>query len=223
MGGESMELEKVIDSIEKYVREFILYLISFFWAGRSEEHSDAAFERFNQTVIFSTLSTVAGAYLWSLYIYKDCSGIKDLGALVTNSLLKMLSYGLLLYGLMLAHRMRPHILVPVLAVLKVFSVAHIIAIFCAYLMQNLLWLISRTELYLQFGSIRSAMTAYGVQALILILYMPREIASISPAASSVAARLSVTFLFLCVTSVISLAIFLDPLAAIEAKKMVCKH
>lgn len=220
---ESMDFEKVIDSIEKYVREFILYLISFFWIGRSEDTSDTAFDTFNQTVIFSTLSTIAGAYLWGLYIYKDCSSINDLGSLVTDSVLKMLSYGLLLYGLMVAHRMRPHILVPVLAVLRVFSVAHIIAIFGAYLTKNLLWLLFRTSNYLESASTVAATVAYVVQAGILILYMPREIALISPPGSPAAARISVTILFLAAACVVTLAIFLDPLTATEFKNMICKR
>lgn len=208
-----MEVDKIIDSIEKYVREFILYILSFFWVGRNDVETDPVLEPLNRTAIFAVLSAVVGAYLWNCYIYDRQGGVHDLPRILTDTLLRWLSFGLFLYGLMYVCGLRVHILMPILAVFKVFSVAHILAIFTAYLARNGVWIVSTPDSHLQFGPRYAARTAYVVQAVLITIYMPREIKSIAPTTIRPTIRSAITVLFLVVTSIIALANYLDPLAA----------
>ena len=57
-----MDIDKIIDDVERYLAQFILYLVSFFRARRpSEPDAPPAIE--NNVVIFSMLSAVLGAYI----------------------------------------------------------------------------------------------------------------------------------------------------------------
>jgi len=208
-----MEFDKIIDSIEKYVREFILYILSFFWIGRGDGKTDPVLEPLNRTAIFAVLSAAAGAYLWNCYIYDAQGGVHDLPRILTDTLLRWLSFGLFLYGLMYMFGWRPHILMPILAVFKVFSVAHILAIFAAYLARNGVWIVSTPDYHIEFGPRYAARTAYLVQAVLIVFYMPREIKGIGPADLRPRIRVTITALFLVVTSIIALANYLDPLSA----------
>jgi len=215
-----MEVDKFIGSIEKYVREFILYLLSFFWVSKSDGDTDPILESINKTFIFAILSAAAGAYLWNRYIYGNAGGVSDLAGLLTDTLLRWFAYGLFLYGLMLAGGMRPHVLLPILAVFKVFSVAHVVAIFASYITKNSLWMFSPNDEYLKFGASKAAQTAYILQAFLMFIYMPREIFSIATARARRLVTIVIVAVFLLTAGLISWANYLDPLAGIESVKTI---
>jgi hypothetical protein len=215
-----MEADKLISSIEKYVREFILYLMSFFWAGKSDSENDPILETLNKTFVFAIISALAGAYLWNRYIYGNNGSVHDLAGLLTDTLLKWFSYGLLLYGLMRLSGTRPHILLPLLAVFKVFSVAHIVAIFGSYFTKNALWMFSPNGEYLKFGSANAAKVAYFLQFLLIALYIPREISNIVGSKTRRIAILLIVTVFLVTTGFVSYANYLDPLAGIKATETI---
>lgn len=215
MGFEGMpvEADKFINSVEKYVREFVLYLLSFFWAGKHDSEHDPLLDSINKTFVFAIISATVGAYLWNRYIYGNSGTVHDLAALLTDTLLRWFSYGLLLFALLRAFRIRPHILLPMLAVFKVFSVAHVIAIFGSYLVKNTLWMFLHSSEYLQSGSRNAAIAAYLMQTALIFIYMPREVAAITGSDAGRASRWTVTALFLLAVTLVAAANFLDPLAA----------
>lgn len=211
-----MEADKIISSVEKYVREFILYLLSFFWSGRSDGDDDPIVEVANKTIIFSVISAAAGAYLWNRYIYGSDGSVLSLAGVITDSVLRWLSFGLFLYALMRLARFQPHILLPVLSVFKVFAVAHVVAIFGSYLAKNAFWMFLPRSDYLLFGPHRSAQVAYALQAVLMILYMPREISGILGATASRMAKLTITAVFLASIGFVAIANYLDPLSNQES-------
>ncbi|WP_426165157.1 hypothetical protein [Sandarakinorhabdus sp. DWP1-3-1] len=215
----AVEADKFINSVEKYVREFVLYLLSFFWGGRYDSENDPLLDSINKTFVFAIISATVGAYLWNRYIYGNSGTVHDLAALLTDTLLRWFSYGLLLFALLRAFRIRPHILLPMLAVFKVFSVAHVIAIFGSYLVKNTLWMFLHSSEYLQSGSRNAAIAAYLLQTTLIFLYMPREIAAIAGTAGR-ATRWMVTALFLLAVSLVVFANFLDPLAARQSHETI---
>ncbi|MBN8829406.1 MAG: hypothetical protein J0G94_01965 [Sphingomonadales bacterium] len=215
-----MEADKLIATIEKYVREFILYVLSFFWIGTADSESDPVIDVVNKTFVFAILSATAGAYLWNRYIYGNYGGVHDLPGLLTDTLLRWLSYGIMLYGLMRACRINLHILFPILAVFKVFSVAHIIAIFGSYMVKNSLWMFSPTDEYLRYSAANAAKVAYVLQAALMFIYMPREILGIVPGAAGRVVKIVIIPVFLLIAGYIALANYLDPLAGIQSARTI---
>lgn len=215
-----MELEKIIQGIEKYCREFIVYLVSFFWVGKSPIDTDPILEDLNQTVIFAIMSAAFGAYLWDIYIYDQAGEIHDLARVLTDTLLKWLSYGLLLFAVMTVFRLQVPVLKPILCVLRVFSVAYILSILCAYLARNAIWLVTHTSFNRQYGAHAAAKFSYAVHALLVLFYLPREIAAIMPPDTRRLLRHATVAIVLTVNSVVTLAILLDPEAGRQTKETI---
>ena len=61
-----MDVEKIIAALEKYLREFIVYLVTFFRPSVTEEIYDDH-ENYNKSVIFAIISAnvLSFVLLWS--------------------------------------------------------------------------------------------------------------------------------------------------------------
>src|SRR5688572_4059738 len=138
-----MDADRFIALAEKYLREFILYLVSFFWKRGDGSEEDKVFDDLNRSVVFAVFSAIIGAFLWDRYILGLSGRSADLLGLLADNLLRWMSLGLVLYLLMRATLLKVHILPPILSVLKVFSVAHVVAIYSAYVFINVLSVFAR--------------------------------------------------------------------------------
>lgn len=131
-----MDIDKVIDDVERYLAQFILYLVSFFRGQKAlEQDSPPALE--NNVVIFSILSAVLGSYITRRY----GSGISLAGQGLLDAtigeLLWWITLGVCLYVVMAAVKPRPPMMDCITVGLKVFPVAYVICAFIAYLVDNL--------------------------------------------------------------------------------------
>lgn len=199
-----MDFSKTIELSEKYLREFVLYLVSFF-RGREEEHDDnLALNDMNRSVLFAIMSAVLGAYLWDVLILEKHGVDEDIGVILAETLMRWLSLGLVLYFLMRVLGVKVHIILPILAVFRVFAISRIAGVYAAYLVDSLLYgapIIEQTN--------RAAISApfaiaYVVQLMILWVYFWRETAGFVQEGDAVGRRYLATFLFLVVVTIVVL-------------------
>jgi hypothetical protein len=83
-----VEADKIISTVERYVREFVLYLLSFVWSGKSDSDHDPVLDSINKTFVFAIVSAASGAYLWNRSIYSNTGGVGDLAGMLTDTLLR---------------------------------------------------------------------------------------------------------------------------------------
>ncbi|MFM6830922.1 MAG: hypothetical protein ACKOVA_11420 [Novosphingobium sp.] len=179
-----MDVDKTIALTEKYLREFILFLLSFFTNRSAGELDDYAYEDVNRSVMFSILSAGLGAYMWDRYILRLSGKQADMIGLLTDNLLRWASIGLVLYLVFRAFRVRVPIIAPVLSALKVYAVSHVVAIYSAYVIINILWVFTADQDYAATAQSNAFKLSYLIQLLLLLSYFPREIASIAPEGTS---------------------------------------
>lgn len=172
-----MDVEKIIAALEKYLREFIVYLVTFFRPSVTEEIYDDH-ENYNKSVIFAIISTAIGAYMWSRYILKEPNNTKDIFGLMIDSLLMWISYGILLYLVIRMFGRAVPIVRTVISVVKVFAVAHVIGIYMAYIALGATVLFSSIECGEQHSTGLSMAAAFLIELAILWIYMPREVRQI---------------------------------------------
>ncbi|WP_309623667.1 hypothetical protein [Novosphingobium sp.] len=196
-----MDVEKVIAALEKYLREFIVYLVTFFRPTVTEEIYDDH-ENYNKSVIFAIFSTAMGAFMWSRYILHEPNSAKDIFGLMVDNLLKWVSFGILLFVIVRLFRRSIPIVRTVIAVVKVFSVAHVIAIYLAYLAINFFWLWSepacREVAEVSVGTI----TTYLIEMLFIWIYLPREVVVLAGATAGRTNRIAINAMFLGILSLV---------------------
>lgn len=73
-----MDIDRAIAMAEKYLREFILFLISFFWRGNQTTEKDPLFEDLHRSVLFSIISALLGSYLWQRHVAGPGSEAREL-------------------------------------------------------------------------------------------------------------------------------------------------
>lgn len=172
-----MDVEGFIAALEKYLREFIVYLVTFFRPAVTEEVYDDH-ENYNKSVIFAIFSTAIGAYMWSRYILQEPNNTKDIFGLMIDSMLMWVSYGILLFLIIRLFGREVPIVRTVISVVKVFSVAHVIGIYMAYIALGATVLFSTIDCAREHSAATSMACAFGMELLILYIYMPRELKQI---------------------------------------------
>lgn len=161
-----MDIDKMVVAFEKYLREFILYLLSFFRRTTGEDREAVDFDIVSKSAVFAILSAVLGSYLWNRHIavpqglgdciagriavtlenqvrLEQCASLLklrsqtfDLVGTAVDYLLRWLSYGVVLYLILRLLKQKVSILGATLSVLKVFAVGTILSIYIAYLVTN---------------------------------------------------------------------------------------
>lgn len=169
-----MEVESIITALEKYLREFIVYLVKFFKPSVDDEVYDDH-ENYNKSVIFAIFSTAIGAYLWNRYIVAGGTTGSDIFGIMVDNFLKWISFGVLLFLTVKAFVRNVPIVRTVISVVKVFSVAHVIGIYMAYVSLNTLWIFTRPEDFAEMSVKVSVSAAYLIELAILAIYLPREV------------------------------------------------
>jgi hypothetical protein len=169
-----MEVESIVSALEKYLREFIVYLVKFFKPSVDDEVYDDH-ENYNKSVIFAIFSTAIGAYLWNRYIAGGGTTGSDIFGIMVDNFLKWISFGVLLFLVIKLFVRNVPIVRTVISVVKVFSVAHVIGIYMAYVSLNTFWLFSRPEDFAEMSTKVSISAAYLIELAILWFYLPREI------------------------------------------------
>ena len=160
-----MDIDGMVKSVETYLRQFIIFLASFFYPrSRNQEYDDA-----NNTAVFAILSAGFGAYLWNHYITHDSATGADLFGVVVDSLLRWFSLGVVLYAMLAVLQVEATFMHTVLGTMKVIAIAHIVAIYLGYLITSALWVFFR-DLSANFA----AGTAYIFELIFVVLYIPRE-------------------------------------------------
>ena len=172
-----MDVEKIIAALEKYLREFIVYLVTFFRPSVTDEIYDDH-ENYNKSVIFAIFSTAIGAYMWSRYILQEPNNTNDIVGLMIDSLLIWISFGILLFLIIRMFGREVPIVRTVITVVKVFSVAHVIGIYMAYIVLGATVLLSTLECAEEHSTALSMACAYLIELAIIFIYMPRELRQI---------------------------------------------
>lgn len=194
-----MEVEGVIAALEKYLREFIVYLVTFFRPSVNEEIYDDH-ENYNKSVIFAIFSTTIGAYMWSRYILHEENNTKDIFGLMVDNLLKWVSFGILLYLIIRIFSKAIPIVGTVISVVKVFSVAHVIGIYMAYVATNAIWMLSTEQCDKDLAMQISSSWAYFIELGILFIYLPREVRAMVGPKVMAAKRWAIDIVFLTLLS-----------------------
>lgn len=200
-----MDVEKVIAALEKYLREFIVYLVTFFRPTVTEEIYDDH-ENYNKSVIFAIFSTAIGAYMWSRYILQEPKNTKDIFGLMIDSLLMWVSFGILLFVIIRLFGREVPIVRTVISVVKVFSVAHVIGIYMAYIALGATVLFSTLDCAKEHSAATSMASAYLIELGILFIYMPRELKQTLGPAVSKRRRLPINLTFMAVLTFAQLSI-----------------
>ena len=166
-----MDIDKIIESVETHLREFVLYLLSFF---KSQSDTDLGFdpesEVFHKIVLFGILSAFFGTYISYWYIDSTRLLGQKLYDVVLEKGLFWLSLGLLLHFVFFILGARPKLMNSVIVILKVMPVAYVVAAYSAYLAENIIGFFAPTE-----KSIGASVTANVVDFVILSMFLPREI------------------------------------------------
>lgn len=178
-----MKIDDIVNTVEKYLREFILYLLAFFWNGKPGDDPDPVTNILNNNVTFAVLSSAVGSYIWGITISapsKDLKIISDLGHTVASSLINWIALGLFLYALLHFLRIKIHILLPVIAVMRIFAVSHVISIFFGYLVVCIVKFCAQeahipaaTEFFLMISS-------YSMELFLIYAFAPREFLQLIP-------------------------------------------
>lgn len=171
-----MDIDKIVTLTEKYLREFVLYIVSFF-SGKGASAEDTDFDDMNRSVIFALISGLVGSYLWNRYVAAQSGHVDDLIGVLTDNLVRWLTLGLVLFAILRMLRVATHILPPILSALKVLAVAHIIASFAGYLGIKILGFFAKPG-HFDAAANASATIAYLIQLLVVWIYIPREISAI---------------------------------------------
>lgn len=209
-----MEVENIISALEKYLREFIVYLVKFFRPSVDGEVYDDH-ENYNKSVIFAIFSTAIGAYLWNRYIILASTKSSDIFGIMVDNFLKWVSFGVLLYLVIKPLVRTVPIVRTVISVVKVFSVAHVIGIYMAYVALNAFWLIARPEDFAANSTQISMSAAYVIELVILWFYLPREIRSIVGDGSARWRRWVIDGVYLTLISILMLI----PLAMVQNQQV----
>lgn len=200
-----MDAEKVIAALEKYLREFIVYLVTFFRPTVTEEIYDDH-ENYNKSVIFAIFSTAIGAYMWSRYILQEPNNTKDIFGLMIDSMLMWVSFGILLFVIIRLFGREVPIVRTVISVVKVFSVAHVIGIYMAYITLGATVLFSTLDCAKEHSTATSMACAYLIELAILYIYMPRELQQILGPAVGKRRRWLINLAFMAVLTFAQLSI-----------------
>lgn len=207
-----MEFTKAIEIAEKYLRDFVLYLVHFFRGKDAEYEQEIAFDDVNRSIFFGIVSAVIGAYFWDLFIVQKTELDGNVWSILAESLIEWFSLGIMLYFIMKVFGIRVNIILPILSVFRVFSVSRLVAVYAAYLINSLLSAFSGIEEYIVVASALPITAAYAVQVLMLWMYFWRETADyIKLESLRIRVRLA-TFVFLCIATLIAIIPYSEYLA-----------
>ncbi len=205
-----MEVESIVSALEKYLREFIVYLVKFFRPSTEGEVYDDH-ENYNKSVIFAIFSTAIGAYLWNRYIIHASTKSSDIFGIMVDNFLKWVSLGVLLYLVIKLLMRGVPIVKTVISVVKVFSVAHVIGIYMAYVALNAFWTFAPPEDFAANSTAISMSAAYLIELAILWIYLPREIRAIVGAETARWRRWAIDGVYLTLITIVMLI----PLAMVQ--------
>jgi hypothetical protein len=175
-----VDADKIITLVEKYLRDFVVYLLSFFTHKAAADTPSTPLDDLNSSLVFSVISTVLGAFLWDRYILSLSGSQKDVVGLVTDSLLMWASLGIALYVLFRLLSLRLNPLSPVLAVVKIFAVSHVVAIYAAYLTICVCQVFMTPSQYGVIAQRGAFLGAYAIELVLIWCYLPGEVRAIAP-------------------------------------------
>jgi hypothetical protein len=194
-----MNIYDIVSTTEKYFREFILYLLSFFYPKDSENAISETDPLLNKSIVFSLLSAIFGAYIWNIYIQDGREKFDILRYVVDKGLL-WISIGILLYLIGRMLKIKLPLMSAVLCILRVVPVAHIVAIYSAYCARPIFKLFLGGH-----GAYEASYIAYIIEIIILFFYLPKETKAIAteyPKRGQFAGLIaSVIFLFIIVVKI----------------------
>jgi len=200
-----MDFGKAVELAEKYVREFVLYILFFFRGRETEEEEDVlALSDMNRSMVFAIMSAILGAYLWQVLVIDLPKFEDDIGIVLAKAMMRWLTLGLVLYFLMRLFGIRVHIIVPILSVFRVFSVSRIAGVGAAYVMSGLVYAF---QLNFWLGEVVNAfpfVTAYAVQFFIIWIYFWRETADYGGQEGFVLRRFLATLFFILIATAVVL-------------------
>ena len=201
--GRPVEFGKAVELGEKYLREFVLYIVFFFRGRESVEEEDVlALSDMNRSILFAILSVILSAYLWDILVIAKADFDDDVIRVIATSLMRWLSLGVLLYSLMRMFGVRVHALIPILSVFRVFSISRLVGVFSAYVMSGLLS-VANAEKIIGEGAIAGPfVTAYVVQIAIVIFYFWRETADYGDLDGPNWRRTLATLLFVIIATIV---------------------
>lgn len=201
-GRVAMDVDKTIAAVERYLRRFIVFILSFFKRELAKEE-DEVYDDLNNTVIFSIMSAMLGAYMWKRYInfqlHDEVMGSKKgsgFAELVIDSLIRWISLGILLFAILAIFRIKARVVPTVIAVLKVYAISHVLAIYLAYVSINLVWTFSDEAFFKQSAPFWVAIVSYALNILFLTIFLPREILQISGVTELLWRKIAATVVFL---------------------------
>jgi hypothetical protein len=177
-----MDIDKLIDSIEKHFREFIAYLLSFFADHETKGIEEQENNELQKTAIFSVMGLIFGAYIWIRHVNNKTATFDDLlGATVDHTLL-WISFGVLAGLALKVFRVEFRMVPLCLAIFKVFVVTFVIAAYVAVIGSVLMrwfeeplaaWL--RPTNFDQWQAGRAAAIGGFAHLILVIMFLPRQL------------------------------------------------
>jgi len=169
-----VEASDLIDKIEKYLREFITYLLAFFdRRARIQPASDI-----NQTVMFGIISAGVGGYLWNRYIYHDTGSVADTAGLIVDKLLEWCIAGVFIFISLRLARFRTEIICAIMAAIRTMAAAQIVAVGAVYVILQFAPFLLEISLQLDLTDWVVAGLSYLIYLGLVLRYLPGEIARI---------------------------------------------
>ncbi len=163
-----MDTTGLIDKAEKYLRDFIVYLLSFF---DRRAHRRGASD-LNQTVVFGILSASIGTYLWNRYLYHDLGTVADGAGLVVDKILEWSINGVVIFAALWLAGLVCKVLDAILCAIRTMAVAQIIAVAIAYLVLTVV------PPFYDMSDTAAAYVSYVVYLGLVLRYLPEEIAKL---------------------------------------------
>lgn len=205
-----MDVDGFVTALEKYLREFITHLMRFFRPSVDDEVYDDQ-EGYNKSVLFALFATAFGAYLWGRYIEGKKNKDIDIFGVMVDNLLEWISLGIVLFLVIRLFRMHAPIVKTAISVLKVFSVAHVVSIYAAYLSVNLIWFYRSEECYRLLAPTWSPTFAFAIQLALVLAYIPREVRELVGDDTARWRRIGVNALYLTLVAIL----VLTPIAVLQ--------
>ena len=206
-----MDVDKAIAAVERYLRQFIAFIVSFIRKD-TETEEDALYADLNATVIFSIMGAFLGAYMWKRYIqfesHKEAaSGLIEIAA---DSLLRWISLGLALFFVLFLFRIKSHVVTSVIALLKAYVVSHVLSVYVGYIVKSLFWIfVDERNFTDDYAAFLAALTAWGLNVILVTIFVPREIGKLMPDSATVAVRVSSIIVYMSIIYIYFALNFVD--------------
>lgn len=175
-----MDVDKIIEDVERYIADFILYLVTFFRRPKNPDPPSPTAPE-NNVIVFSILSALLGSYVTRRYGQETILDGSQLFNTVISELLKWIAYGVVLYAVMSWRKSKIHMIEAVTAILKIFPVAYVVGAFTSYVAFSFVELLGPAAL---FKDVAATWTATLVELGFITLYIQKGFAPL-PAAGEV--------------------------------------